>query len=475
MDRRKPQRRALRTCLAVVAILGATALTGPMRTLAAQPQAVKDSAVLMRVRPECGGHETNPIPLSGQITNIPEFHDCQRFIHDGGYIARFAIFVAYNLDSIVRSLTPDTACMKVQWIPMAGREGDWRDPQVAMRARAASLVRAGCRVDATTGYVVIPVPGAAIATIYNFGTMTYRPLGILPGFNCLYLARDATTGQWRAKMVPNGGDNPDCPRTVPDLNIAMGKELQVRQTGQGFGLADYPPAARWDWDPVAYEQYVGIKCLAAWCEIGDSGFNSSPAHAVVNSAPPWPPWDPVAAVAPDYQAARRVVEIKGWYDEERLAAPSPDNALHPASVWGVIFPHPGLGALTTATFQGTWQHVADAVLEGTAPPYGVTKLNFSEGTNRIYLCSGDQQTQCGIAAGWTDPRPNPPSGPLCGPSGDGKHWWAKIVDPQGRAEFRCVRRRQHGGVVLPAAARWRWKETDQTVWIRCDAGCCDLQ
>lgn len=493
MDRRMPDRRGLVAGSVTAAIAGAVLVAGCVGVLAAQqppPRTTRDTAREMMVRPECGGHETQTIPLSGLITNIPEFHDCQRFIHDGGYIARFAVFVAYNLDVIVRSLTPDTAtaCMRVPWVPTRGADSSWNDPAVAARmarTRAEALVRAGCRVVATTGYVLVPVMGAAITTIYNFGTVPYRPLGIDPGFNCLYLARDPWTGRWRAKMVPNGQVNPDCPRQVPDLDAVRGKDLEVRESGPaGFGLNDYPPAARWDWDPVAFEQYVGIKCLAAWCEIGAPGFTSSPAHAVSTNTiattaattTMWPPWEPVSASAPTFKDARRVAEIKGWYDEERLAAPSPDSALHPASVWGVIFPHPGLGALTSSSFLRTWQHVADAVLEGTTPPYGTTKLNLGEGTNLIYLCSGEVQTDCGIDTTWTDPRRNPPTGrQLCDPSTDGRRWWAKIVDPLGRTEFRCVYRRDHGRIVMPAAARWRWKETDQTVWIRCDDGCCDLQ
>ncbi len=412
------------------------------------PNQLQDS---MRQRPECGYHDpgdTSQVPLSGPITNIPEFHDCQRFIHGGGYIARYAIFVAYKLDSLIRSLDPDTLQL-----------GFLRDTLLYPEQPRV-------RVNPGSGAITVTTVGVGIATIYNYGTIRYDPLGIEPGFNCLNLFRDPKGGHWRAKVVPMGQDS-TCTESVRLPDAAPGKELTVRTLSPiGFPDSAYPPVARWDWDPVADEQYIGIKCGRAWCEIGDSGFASSREHTFAMT---WPPVDPAPGGSPTMAERMRVVRIKGWYDEERLAVPSPNGALHPGSAWGAIFPHPVLGRWKRPEhFENRWVPVASAVLEGTSLPYS-DKLNFAEGTNRISLCQGSREG-CSRAAGGA-------ALPNCPDSPGGGAWWTKIVSATGRTGYHCVVYRSHAASPfgMPAAARWRWSETDQKVWVRCAQGCCELQ
>ena len=40
--------------------------------------------------------------------------------------------------------------------------------------------------------------------------------------------------------------------------------------------------------------------------------------------------------------------------------------------------------------------------------------------------------------------------------------------------YRCVHRRIHSGEEIPGAVRWRWKEDDETMWVRCPQGCCTV-
>src|SRR2546428_384861 len=104
------------------------------------------------------------IPLSGPVTKIPEFHDCQRFIqHVNRYDSVYAIFAAFRLESLPARLK-------------------------GARDSAESDGKA---------YRTVPV-----ATIYSYGG-EYDPLGIKPGFNCLFLYRKGA--QWGAKMIPWSG------------------------------------------------------------------------------------------------------------------------------------------------------------------------------------------------------------------------------------------------------------------------------
>ena len=55
------------------------------------------------------------IPAAGPITNIPEFHDCQRFVTEDGtqFLFLSAIFATFKMDSVVRSLS----WHDVRWMP----------------------------------------------------------------------------------------------------------------------------------------------------------------------------------------------------------------------------------------------------------------------------------------------------------------------------------------------------------------------
>jgi len=71
---------------------------------------LKDS--LKRYQIEQGAHGLEFHPTNGElspagpITNIPEFHDCQRFVSNPGasFDSLFAIFASFRLDSVTRAL-----------------------------------------------------------------------------------------------------------------------------------------------------------------------------------------------------------------------------------------------------------------------------------------------------------------------------------------------------------------------------------
>ena len=392
----------------------------------------------------------NGIGVSEPITDIPEFHDCQRFIVKDHYDSLYAIFAAFRLEDL------DTA---------------WQLDSGA----AASQGKPG----------VVPA-----ATIYSHGG-TYDSLGIKPGFNCLFFFRQSSTSPWQAKMVPWGGSaDPNCADRSYDP-LTTGTPLTVHKstgnssTGAAFGAKDYPPVARWDWDERNGKYYISIACGAGWCEVGKDVFESSPAYNL-----PLPVWKRLAGKLPDPQspATSRVHKVRGWYDVQRLAVllSSSNSALPtPGPARGFLIPHPLLDSINNAgggvSAYRTWGHVAAAMIEG-----DYDKWNFKNGENDIFLCFGTTQS-CLI----TDQLQRIPwaTTPLTSCPEDlinQGRWWAKVVSATGVVQYACIGRMDHadalvrynqkhpGQAAIPGAARWHWIPTDETQWVSCLQGCCTV-
>ena len=400
------------------------------------------------------------VPLSDVIADIPEFHDCQRFPQGSGFQGKqfgslYAIFAAVRLDSALADLT-------------RGRD---------------------TIVDSGKTYMSIPV-----ATVYTPDGV-YPSLGIQPGFNCLFLypkvqsAPGVQPSKWGAKMVPWGADSNCVDGHIKISPAAVGTTLEVKPSFQTFPFkdADYPAVARWDRDTTRNgHQYIGIKCGAAWCEIGEPAFTpSAPCAGRLT-------FDPVPGVPVTSSMKLRVTAIKGWYDDQWLATVDQTGVTRPGSVHGCVFPNPALDSLSRLPpsptvpapglkhYARTWVHVAIAVLNEN---YG--KWNLTGGVNKIYLCHG-KADQCAVPLGQPIVKPGTIPLKLCTgyPPGD-PPWWAKIVSATGNAKFVCVRRWDHAKdimdwnathapfkVELPGTTRWRWLFKDEGHWISCPTGCC---
>lgn len=420
-----------------------------MAALACKPGPAKNVIVH---RPECpafdsvviwarghGGGEVpiTHIPGSDPITGIPEFHDCQRFVRGDRYDSLYAIFAAFRLESLPAKLRLADSLAKLQ-----GK-----------------------------AHGTVPV-----ATIYSYGG-TYPPLGIQPGFNCLFLFRD--DGVWGAKMVSWGPVDPDCADRDPESQAA-GTTLQVLPSTGAFTDPDYPPVARWD-RAKGGTHYIGIKCGPAWCEVGQPGFVPSMPYTI-----PQPSFDLVSGLPATLIEMKRVTGVKGWYDAQELASVASGWA-RPSGVHGVLIPHPVLDRLNSvAGFKNRWIHVADAVLLD-----GDYKWTLRKGVNKIYLCHGSPASDgCNVDLAVV---PTPPGIPLSscppGPDPDGFPWWMMVASAAGTREVRCVKRVDHKAelaqyiathpnqvdIQIPGAARWRWMVDDESGWIRCPTGCCTGQ
>jgi len=360
------------------------------------------------------------IPLSGPISRIPEYNDCQRFIVRGDtYGPLYAVYASFRL--------------------------------TALALRADSLK------DTTYSHGKTAVPAA---TIFSYGG-TYPALGIEPGFNCLYLSNPP---EWRARMVPMGYVEPNCLDPV-NPSATTGTDLVVRHMVVDAFTADqvYPPVARWDWDSKNGMQYVGIKCGAEWCEVGMNGFAPTPFY----TAPPQLELDGVASTD---VAVNVVSHIKGWNDAQLLDSVVGGTQV-PTGIWGTIIPHPmNDRPLNASDYQNKWVNVADAVIQGG----DYKKRGFKEGVNRIYFCHGQ-----GVATGSMETGCTGASSISCAPDPtDGIRWYAMIVTAASDTTYRCVIRRVHTDPkvpYIPGTARWRWVVNDVTNWIKCPTGCGEIQ
>lgn len=399
--------------------------------------------------------------ISGEITNVPEFHDCQRLVPNAegarAYGRLAAVFARARLDSVVASL--------------AGRGG-----RPGGAASAPGVAPSG---DTT-------VPGApsirAVAEIASEGA--YESLGIGVGFNCLLLrfAGSATT----ARMIALGTDHTgfSCvmlENAAPPPGATI-RELQVLPTE----FDRVPPVARWEWDTVANRQLIGVKCGAhRWCVVGPD-------------APPHPV--PTRGLA----GAPRGMTAPGWYDEQSLAVPLTDGSapegasptLLPSGPFSTIFPDEALEQFRRDTYpRHEWIRAAHIAMPLDAPEYGA-KLGLArttvplpaaslKGLNQLQLCFGTV-TSCKVreadigdpvASGCTksylayvDSVP---------PDAKKLPVWARIVPPGAspnspETRYHCVTLREHLGVEIPAVVRWRWRADDETIWAYCPSGCCEV-
>ena len=381
------------------------------------------------------------IPLVGNIGNIPEYHDCQRFI-----------------------LPPAKGDQEL----LPERYG----PLVAVWAgHALDSFPLAPRVVPGT-----PLNAVAVAVVHDFDTDGYPALGIRPGFNCLYLAQDAAArGGWSAKMVPIGPDFTKCDGSKA-FDTLVGQRLDVFATAPtDFRPEDLPPVARWGWQEDTEKQYLSLRCGNQWCDLSDGSFRPSNSSTMASlTATDFrsivdAPTSPGAGLNPTSAEFKRVMMLRGWNDEQRLALRDPvTNKLVPSDITGIAFPHPGLDRLSKLSLAsapgpvtpGMWVPSAYIYLSADYPG----KLHLSKGWNRIWLCQGSS-IECGVTG----------TIPTC-PSGSATSWAKVISDAAGgEPEFHCVDQMHHSPDIPAGTVRWRWSEFDEQQWVRCPTtGCCTV-
>ena len=59
---------------------------------------------------------------------------------------------------------------------------------------------------------------------------------------------------------------------------------------------------------------------------------------------------------------------------------------------------------------------------------------------------------------------------------DRSRWFTRVLPPGGTPRYMCSSfRGLPDGVEPPPVTRWRWDVKDETVWVKCPAGCCQVE
>jgi len=271
---------------------------------------------------------------------------------------------------------------------------------------------------------------------------TYADLGLNQRRSCVYLTHsDAGTPKWTGLVVPAATDY-QCPTDPP---AATGKVLEVMAENSSSAHSDYPPVARFVTEGAKSSSAVSFRCGNSTCVLVPAGFGTMPLSA----------HNAVAALK-----SNRTGVIKGWFDDQKLAAAKT------ASRFGVLgmeraslIPDLKLGTRAVGDYQDRYLPVAKAYFPNT-PSKKYFKAGFGKDTTSIEL-----MFKITVLA-------------------DGKKdsvWFARLTRSDGtkkvkggEAGTRLVRRTDHSAWLssMPATARWRWRDSDEDVWVQCGVGCC---
>ena len=397
------------------------------------------------------------LPIAGHLTTIAEFHDCQRLLNPedtNSYSVLAGIWVSEVLDSLtdsIHTLNPnlDPALLQAKWL-----DENPGDTMPGLQGRAQPRGK-----DAPP-----PSPmgtGLTFALIYAWNG-PYSPLGISQGWNCLVLFPAVSQSGYSAVIAPV--DSAKKCEHGQRSNL-QGDTLWVHSLGNGhLPRGNVPPVGRWDEDPVSGEQYIGVACGDAWCEVTRTRhYVSSPRYGIGNTGTP---------------RQRAVFAIKGWYDEQRLAvhpAGNPSGPLLPAPFRGTVVPDARLDSLDVDDFRDKWVPAARMSLTANSVVYQA-KYSLSQGKppkgspamsmSQFELCREVSAGGCGSTGLSCPEKYRQP---------DGSMWFGRVI-PVGAGEpkYVCVDRHDHSalGRHIPGTARWHWVREDEKLWVRCGEGCC---
>ena len=196
------------------------------------------------------------------------------------------------------------------------------------------------------------------------------------------------------------------------------------------GPADYPKTARWEWDLNSSKQLIGVKCGDAWCGVLAAGAGAPRTEPLLGGA----------AVARE--------SVPGWSDAQHLAV-FDSVAWHARpGPWASLVSYPGLQAESPPWTEGLM--AARIRVYGTPADSGHERF-----VERFYLQPND-----GFARGDMI---------LRFPGLQDEAWYQ-----QGPMRRRQAKRIQYAPTPphQVGAARWRWREEGETIWIFCPSGSC---
>ena len=332
-----------------------------------------------------GGAYTVPdagFALTGPITDVPEFHDCQRFVtaDRSAFSPLFAVFASKDLGAMFVASAADSiswassnaavATVDAQGVVTALAPGDatitgiWQSNPQKLVKTALTVVAAAAPEDAILplspgsatvssvgiqsriyltanfGHPTATTPAAAMVYSYGAG---YPYLGIGLNFSCLYAYVDAN-GRFAARMVQLGTNDADIATCSDafDPTSNAGKALTLIRTANA-STDPLPAVARWDYDAVNMRYYIGFTCGNAWCEAGSDG-----------AAGGFAPSTRFSTNAGTTREEARVLLGKGWYDQQDLARDVSTGDVVPSGLVATVIPHPLLKDPELEDYKNGW-------------------------------------------------------------------------------------------------------------------------
>jgi hypothetical protein len=371
--------------------------------------------------------------LSGSITNIPEYHDCQRFIDASGTVymnGRMAIYVREGLSAVTE--------------PTSGMP---RESEILSLVRGDST---GVPAPVLEGVRSATEP---IAVVWNLDHQAYLPLGITPDttYYCLFLESGT-----KAKLV-GVVDEADCNPSNPLVASRPGTSLKVNKHPTPGGQV--PGTGRWAWDFEHKRQYIVIACPGGWCEIYPNA-----AVALVAERP----GEAVSTLPSGHN-------FGPWIDVQPLALGGTVGLAPMPEVVGTGVPADDLDGKVVGDFLAGWTKVGSLYTTGDNDVYRA-KFNLSKTSpGTLELCAWEGSgTSClpdSLRIEGTTERLT--GNPCAMEEGTSRYWAARIVQSKS-IRYHCVNRTDHTGQAIPATLRWRWLADDETKWAKCAAGCCRL-
>lgn len=270
----------------------------------------------------------------------------------------------------------------------------------------------------------------------------YRGLNLQSGENCVYLKHihAGASARWEARILP----------PVSGLCTGGGgAPIQTEEELLGSTPSDYPTVTRWMEGP-GRKPLLGVRCGDRWCIIGP-GANAalSAVHmgqAGAGSSSRW--------------------TVRGWHDEQTLGVlgtPSDHGILQNGPRLSLV-PHDLLETRQIKDFLGDdWIPVATVIVpDGVALPakYGARPgYGLAPGVNTISIRASGSYPYT-----WRARLTNSSTCPASLPNG-------------GCVYARNVHWEDHSSLTsfVPGTARWRWKDNDEEMWVRCGLGCCMIQ
>lgn len=290
--------------------------------------------------------------------------------------------------------------------------------------------------------------GVAVATVFNWSDprdprSRYIPLGIRNNWQCLWLRN--TTG--RSDGWEGGITVTSVPCTSPGADPPTYWTFDVVFTPPPAADAPYrfPASARWGWDFTARAHYIGIRCADGWCSVGQQGLRPARSALAATIGVPFP---------------------TGWYDEQHLAVEGPEGLV--PGPWGIIQPSDRLveSAQAIETSDATAAQLA-------AQQYDALFLAQSFRAASIAI-EGENATDVGPYAS----KFNLAFVDGVGSSNVDLHvgsapraWYDNGVSRLPTLKVDYLPSTMHAA---RGSVRWRWRDTDETAWVSCRSGCCDV-